>query len=635
MADFHFIQDENVLLVLQTILDIAGPNFQPPFDSSGQPYDGVQGNQDTLLQFNMPGGSQLSGYSEPSQTSSFIGGSINSLLAAFAPAFSAYAFILPILGVIRGIIEVICALMNPFAVARAVIRLFKKWIPPFLSLFPPFAGAVLIMSVIKVILAIVFYILTVVIPTIQLIIDNLKTLGIIASDQNIPEEQREAQEEAVNAKIQSIIDILAQKTGILGVLQPILDLVFLILSLISGFPCRKGKAADTGIDGDPTQKEGLDSTCCDEFCPEILSDRNAQPKGVGVLIPAFYGDCAPGFVFQLRTSNPKVAELEQYQENMESQLNCQLDAPIRRARPAGATSDRSLIKVRLTSRRGNSRTAVLPVLDIRGTTIKISSPLARLFRGAVNYVIEPDYDMMLMSGIIGVGCHPDVKATTDEIQDRFADIETPVTDRFPEIRSLPDDVRDINNDINNAIDGLRDADIQGATDIQNNLVGRLNGFANNLNNLLNSMLNKLANSSASDLEVNKNAVTADTQDFATITITPRDITRLPLIRNLPNGVGLNVEIFTDFGVISNQRTDNASGTVIAEIRSASIGTASISARINGQFIVDRDVDVLNVRTRKIKFVQEAILPARRRRSKPSSGKAINTGTGSDKEPGVG
>ncbi len=634
MVNFHFIQDENVLLILQTVLDIAGPNFQPPYDSGLQPYDGVQANQDTLLQFNMPGGSQLNGYAEPSKLSS-IGASINSLLAAFAPAFSAYAFILPILGVIRGIIEVICALMNPFAVARAVIRLFKKWIPPFLSLFPPFAGAVLIMSVIKVILAIVFYILTVVIPTIQLIINNLRALADLLADEDIPQAQRDVQEASIEAKIESIINVLAQKSGILGVLQPILDLVFLILSLISGFPCRKGKAADTGINGDQTQKEGLDSTCCDEFCPEILSDRNAQPKGVGVLIPAFYGDCAPGFVFQLRTSNPKVAELERYQENMESQLNCQLDAPIRRARPAGATSDRSLIKVRLTSRRGASRTVVLPVLDIRGTTIKISSPLARLFRGAVNYVIEPDYDMMLMSGIIGVGCHPDVKATTDEIQNRFADIETPVTERFPEIVSLPDDIRRLNDDINGAVNDLRDADVQGATDIQNNLVDRLNGFANNLNNMLNSMLNKLSDSSASDLEVNKNTVTADTQDFAIVTVTPRDITRLPLIRNLPSGVGLNVEIFTDFGTISNQKTDSASGTVTAEIRSASIGTASISARINGQFIVDRDVDVLNTRIRKVKFVQEAILPARRRRSKPSSGKAINTGTGSDKEPGVG
>ena len=60
------------------------------------------------------------------------------MLGLLSPAISAYALLLPVLGVIRGIIEILCCLMNPFCIIPAIIRLFVKWIPPFISLFPPF-----------------------------------------------------------------------------------------------------------------------------------------------------------------------------------------------------------------------------------------------------------------------------------------------------------------------------------------------------------------------------------------------------------------------------------------------------------------------------------------------------------------
>lgn len=648
MADFHFIDDPTVLDIIDAILAIAGPNFAPPHDGGAQPYDGVEGNRDTLLQFQMPGGAEMQGYAEPSNFGS-IGTAINTLLAAFAPAFSAYALILPILGVIRGIIEIICAMMNPFAVIAAVIRLFSKWIPPFISLFPPLAGVVIIISVIKLIIAIVFYILTVVVPTIQLIIDCFVGFAEVIGDANLPLDIKQARILAIEDKVESIVKTLIQKFGILGSMLPLLQLVILILGLVSGFPCKGGRAADTGI-LDFGFNAGLDSTCCDDFCPEIFSDRNKQPSGIGVMIPSFYGDCAPGFVFQLFTSNPDVQQFEPFQESFQEQLNCQLDEPIKHARPPGATADRSLVKVRLESRRGFSRTVTLPVLDINGTVLKITSPLAILFLGVVNYTVIPDYDMLVMHNMMGIGCHPDVKSVSDEVASRFANLDTPIVERFPRTETLFDDTSNLFDDINalvnvdlqECIDSAFsrtnpddvDTDVECANNVQSDLITTLTNFTVDLTETLNGIISGSVDTNSSVFEVDRPEVKADADDFATISIAVRDITRTSILRNLPDGVGVNVDIINDFGVVSNQQLAPRSGVITAEIRSATAGTANITVKVNGELIVDRDINGnITTRTREVKFIQEAVLPARRRRSKPSAGKAINTGTGSSREPG--
>jgi len=235
MAEFHFIQDQTTLSIIQAILDLAGPNFNAPYDSGQQPTDASAKNQDQLIQYQLPGGTSLQGYSEPSMTES-MGSAINSMLAVLAPFMSAYGMILPILGIIKGIIEVLCALMNPFSVTKAVIRLFKKWIPPFISLFPPLAGVIIILSTIKAILAIIFYVLTVLVPTIQLIIFNIKTLAN-AFDADSNEQKRQAGRD----KLTSLIQELLNQLGVFSSISPLLDIILLIIQLVSGFPCSKKK----------------------------------------------------------------------------------------------------------------------------------------------------------------------------------------------------------------------------------------------------------------------------------------------------------------------------------------------------------------------------------------------------------
>lgn len=648
----HFIEPDNpVALILDAILSAAGPNFSTPFDSATQPHDVVSANSDPLIQYQMPGGSQLEGHANPGSGGS-IGSAINSMLGLLSPAISAYALILPILGVIRGIIEIMCCLMNPFCVIAAVIRLFTKWIPPFISLFPPLAGVIIIISTIKAILAIIFFVLTELLPFIELMKANIQKLATLF---NNPDDINEAQTSAAIEKLRSLLDTLIQKLGIMAVFKPLLDLIFLILRLVSGFPCSGGNTKKTNASTSSLNQSAIlfdadtdDSSCCQEpICPEILSDRNKTPRGTGVLIRSGYGDCAPAFVFKLITRNSDVRKLEQFQESFEEQLNCQLDEPVKFSRPAGSTGDRSLMKVKISDRRGNSRSIIIPVLDISGTTIKVSSKLCFLFKNRlVNYEIIPDYDMLVHQGIIGIACHPDVAEAKLKIANQFPNLDQSTLDANPEAdiqsnyNQLVADINDSFGCLSGCIDLVEngtppfDAAIDCLSECETDTIDLLNSAITDFTGRLNSIIARNTSSSASSFEVDKLEVRADNNDYATITVTPRDITGALLLKNSPSGIDHNVEIITNFGDILTPQLNTSTGNVTSEIKSPIIGSATISVKINNELIID--ADGLNnpiTRTRTVNFVAEDILPTRRRRSKASGKIAMNTGTNSEREPG--
>jgi len=173
--NIDFIKDPTILAALEEILDIAGPNYNLPFDSDAQPSDGVERNDESLTQYDAPGGTTLKSVQPPAANPS-MGSVISSVLTVLSPILTAYGLLLPILGIIKAIIEVLCCLMNPFCVIGAVKRMFEKYIPPFISLFPPSAGIIIMKSTIKLILAVVYQVMTEVIPTIQHIITLVEAL---------------------------------------------------------------------------------------------------------------------------------------------------------------------------------------------------------------------------------------------------------------------------------------------------------------------------------------------------------------------------------------------------------------------------------------------------------------------------
>jgi hypothetical protein len=698
MVDIHFINDPTTLLVLQTILSAAGPNYGAPYDSSVQPSNGAGMNTDNLLQYKLPGGATINGMADPAESKS-MGSAINSLLATLSPFVSAYIMVLPILGIIRGILEVICAMMNPFAVIRAVIRLFKKWIPAFISLFPPLAGIILILGIIKVILAVVFFIMTVVLPVIQLIISNVKTLAAsFDSDSN------KQTRDAGRMKLQSLILELLNQLGILSVLKAILDLVYMVLKLSSGKPCKKGKKKkkknkfdltdiETGVD-----ELSDDDTCCDEdVCPPVFSK---PPSGKALVIPSFFSEAPPLFAWNIipLTGQDKLAELKPYLQSLKPQLDAQLDEPIDEARTAGQTGDSAHFRIKLTGKRGNGQSKIVPIAKLSGSKITGIDPSLLGLMGVVDYEIVPNWEILIGRNIIGLGCHPDITKARDDLDNRYPDIDEPAVDKFPELipvqTAFDDMVARLNNDLSSLsnvvadvifknpvptgnteiiVDGAvvlpgatppgpiipgttppypdtrnvpvlqdetkgifspvdmgiyidntepkdppYDNDITRLNNIQNNLINTLNNYMDGLRNAMSSVLSKIEDPINTGFDVDKNLIKSDNLDKAIIQVTPRDATGSLIAKQLPQGVSINVSLFTDFGTIVNQVNDNTTGIITADLISLFPGTATITAKINTKYAQAYEDGQLVTKKLKVRFVSDAILPKRRLVSKSSA-----------------
>jgi len=619
-----FITDTTTLAIIAAIESMAGPSFNVPYDTSAQPNNGSDMLSDELLKFQLPGGSTLQGIGHPPEITS-MGNAIAGLLSVIAPFISAYTMILPILGVIRGILEVICALLSPWSVPAAIIRLFRKWLPPLFSLFPPLAGVLLILNIIKMILAIIFFIMTVIVPVLELIknnIENLKNIISSGGDKNA--------QDAAQQKLEAILLDLANQMGILNVLKPILDIVMAILTLAGGKPCHKKKSAKcppnnlTGVvTASPCQE---DETCCnDDVCPPIFS---SPPVGQALVLPSVYADAPPGSVFEIRAlPGPGTSTLPQivpYLQDMSQQLSAQTGDNISVAQYAGGAGHTSTFSVQLNGSRGQTQTT--QIITIENTTMTVIDPSLFSMVGVVNYQVVPNWDVLVGLGIVGLGCHPDVAAARDSLDNQFSDLETPAMDKYPELANviLPD-MSGVLNDLQSAI---VPPFVPPIDDIRTNALNILNNSANNLKSIMNSVLSKIANPVNSLLEVDKNLVRAGGQDKAIITITPKDATGSLIAQNLPSGVSIDVKILNDFGTILNQTFNSSSGTITAELTSMLPGTANITAQVNGQYITEFiDDSTINV-VLEVMFISDAVLPKRRLSS--SRGAFDST---FDREPG--
>jgi hypothetical protein len=360
--DFHFIKDPlakvAVSTALETIIAVAGQNFLPPYISSLQPFSVNGLNVEQLLHFQAPAGMLLKPLAGAMAHS--IEPAINSLMKQLGPLMSAYGFLMPLIQVIVGIIEVICALMNPFSVRRAVRRLMRKYLPQLIAMFPPLAGVVIIISIIKMILAIVFFILTVVWPMIKLILHNANIVNEAVqalADKGASHvgSDTQAKIDAGKEKLAAILVELANQLSVFQAFLPLLEMITAILSIALKIPCKKR-------DGD----EGGDC-CSDDVCPPILVN---PPKGTGVLVPALFGDSAPSFAFKLVTTNTDMGLLKPYNQSLTEQLSAQLDESIDACCPAGSQEGGCPnFTLKLTNRRGESIT--VPVIRITQTDLVV------------------------------------------------------------------------------------------------------------------------------------------------------------------------------------------------------------------------------------------------------------------------
>lgn len=674
MANFSWAEDGAAWVdVINGILDIAGSNFNAPYDSSSQPSDNVSRNFDDLLQYQLPGGTNYQGYADPSFGES-MGSSINSLIANISGFMSAFGLILPIIGVIRGIIEVICALLNPFAIIKAIINLFKKWIPPFISLFPPLAGIIIILSTIKLIIAMILYVLTVIVPIVQLIINNIKML-----EEAFGPTGNKSQKDAVREKLLAMLIEILNQLGVIALFKPILDLILAILELVAGFPCKSEK----------------DSACCNDIsCPVLFKN---LPKGKGFLIPAFFGDSPPLYAWNIFTftGNKNVPSLKRYMQSFGKQLSAMLDEKIEEADHAGGIEDSSTFKVKITGARGEEEAIDAAVMRVSGSNLVVLEPALVSKIGIIDYEVIPNWENLIKYNVVGLGCHPDIAAARDALENLFPNLDKSAIDNNPELATFGDDytknMGDMNRNLNkirnavmdvvfdggdkipedykkripnnqptyNALDAVNaatdfisfdpntdktiadppalppyDDQIAQINDAQDEIIDILTNYMTDLKNTMNSVLARNTHKTLSNFDVDKNVVKAGIKDKATIYVVPRDATGTPLLKGLPSGVDISVSIYSDFGILGEQVVDKVTGVVSVDLISLFPGDAKVTAKVNVDFIEESIANTTQVKSLDVKFVSDATLPKRRFVSKKSSNSKRGTTIGStEREPG--
>ena len=614
MADIHFITDPTAQQIISLIVDTVGPMFTLPYDQSALVTDAASRNSNPLMQFQLPGGTSMQGYADPS-ISEHMGSTINSLVQALAPFLAAYGLILPILGVIRGIIEIICAMLNPWAIIRAVIKLFAKYIPPFIALFPTFAIITIILGIIKIIIAVVNFCLTVVYPMIQLIINNAKLLKA-ATKANANQQQKDS----AKAKIMALITELINQLGVLEAIKPILDIVFMILGIAgAGFPCHNGDC------------------CTDDVCPPVLK---TPPTGPMMLVPATYN---PGalivvpFVYEIQPigTSADVALLAQvypYVQDVPDQLNSQVPEPVTQASPAGPPMSSAYIGVQISNSSGSAQPITTPIIKMDAVSGKMTiiDSAAAAFTGIGTYTIVPNYEALIKDGIIGLGCHPDIAAAKDAVNAQFDDINNPM--KYPFLPAFNDNYKTMVGQLKGKLSGLGLDDVLD-DQIANDCLGILNNFGDYCRATMNQVLTLNVDLFNSEFDVDRNLAKCGYADRVLVSVYPKDANGTLLLKDLPNGVDINVTINTDFGVLENQTSNKTIGAVTAELVALFPGTATLTAQINGGFVADMVNGVVVTRTRTVRFVSDAVLPKRRVVSKQVGSLPHSTLDGVEREPG--
>jgi hypothetical protein len=187
---------------------------------------------------------------------------IMKMLDQFFPFLMLYKFFLPILNLIICIIEVLCALMNPFALISAINRLFSQCIPAFLNLFPIFALIIMIISLLLLLLQLIEYIIAQILKFINDILRNINAL--IKSFQDADANAVLAIAYKLGALLcvfQNLFVLLSIFNVIIEVIQDMLRLAFAIP------PCGGSSTSD------------INSCCSPLTCPTIVQGDYTRNTG--------------------------------------------------------------------------------------------------------------------------------------------------------------------------------------------------------------------------------------------------------------------------------------------------------------------------------------------------------------------
>ena len=183
---------------------------------------------------------------------------IAKILSHIAPFLSIYNFFMAVLKLITCVIEVLCAIPNPFAVAMKLKKLFMECLPPFLNLFPWLALIAMIIALLLLILALIEFIIATIMKLIE---DLIRNLTIFYNSIRLHDSH------SILAALQKFAAALCFLQNIMAVFIALAAIIAIIKSLAS--------LAGFGIcsDDDP------DGCCPIELCPHFVKN---TPNGIKV-----------------------------------------------------------------------------------------------------------------------------------------------------------------------------------------------------------------------------------------------------------------------------------------------------------------------------------------------------------------
>lgn len=186
---------------------------------------------------------------------------IMKLLDSLWPFIMGYQMLLPILRMIVCIIEVLCAISNPFALIAAIINLFLVCLPALLALFPILALIILILSLIYLLLHLTLYFNIQLSLFIGLLLNNIASLALAFAVSD------EVGIMAILAKIGTIICFFQSLLAILTLFGAFFAIIAAILELLFDIPPCSGS-----------------SNCClPQICPAWIKNNNSINAPTGIL----------------------------------------------------------------------------------------------------------------------------------------------------------------------------------------------------------------------------------------------------------------------------------------------------------------------------------------------------------------
>lgn len=617
------------------------PGFDIPFPSL--PIEDLLNLFDTLNMILPPG------ILRPNLSSNFskdVLDAILSLLEKFMPFLMMYTFFMPILNMILCIIEVLCALTNPFKLVKALKRLFRVCIPEFLSLFPYFALILMILSLLLLILAIILYLIQRIIDLIRQIIANIQMLAEAVSSVDNDSVI------AITIKLGDLLCIFQNLFVLLGVIILIFEIIDRLLNLDFRLPpCDDSDGSSDGC-------------CTPDVCPSFIKNNKEIIASTGTL-QYFNKVIQTGGVAGPVTLREETYQIYDAYSTTELQFNNITHAydltgetnnvffPEGDTYTSGTTPNRvpytidvrfyydpvifgrsddkgaryikikdcivlrppvdgtldyqnnlvapfngtllvsggtayeddgiTIMKVLSTDTVAGTLNTVIDLPDTVGVSPGLSSTDGLIF-DQITYNFKINHMVLIEKSLITVGCHPDVAFDKNFINDTVTSRLGTSADALREI-TLPD-VQSTQDCVINAINEFRQSvSVENAEKLQTTVLDCLNSLKEQTNQAIEGVVNAGFNPFKSDFETDP-SIQFTTQPINVI-VTLNESGGNNIANNLPVDVGQNLaaNLSADITLGNiNDFTYDGSSKFIAQITSPHAGNGTVKVSYNNQFI---------------------------------------------------